>query len=185
MFLCERRIREETTCLACMNSNSICILLAGNYVFPPHWTPKKTEFWESLVGMLHCKSPEIYEAIASRITQNPFARLKELSNTPFHVLLGQKSFPFLTIFTHFFIHASATVVPLRLSSPWSENMLKQLMKITASVSLPWQAWELITWKMFFGITAGVPRIVKICYKENWKCYHTRNGKRTVDASLPH
>ena len=27
----ERRSREETTCLACMNSNLICILLAGNY----------------------------------------------------------------------------------------------------------------------------------------------------------
>ena len=27
----KRRSREETTCLACMNSNLICILLAGNY----------------------------------------------------------------------------------------------------------------------------------------------------------
>ena len=29
--LFERRSREETTCLACMDSNLICILLAGNY----------------------------------------------------------------------------------------------------------------------------------------------------------
>ena len=29
--LFERRSCEETTCLACMDSNLICILLAGNY----------------------------------------------------------------------------------------------------------------------------------------------------------
>ena len=29
----ERRSREETTCLACMDSNLICILLAGNYCY--------------------------------------------------------------------------------------------------------------------------------------------------------
>lgn len=45
-----------------------------------------------------------------------FARLLELPNTPFHVLLGQKAFLLPTILTHFFKNAGATMVPIRLSS---------------------------------------------------------------------